>query len=429
MKTDHVNRRQFLAGAAALPSGLAVAGTIAALAPSETVAAPAPPSPYTLAERDRRWSNIRKMMSEEGFDCLILPHRSGDDVNQLMYADYVSGGGFMPFGDGAVVFPLQGDPVIVNGFMPSPWISQRADKSFQDNGVQTPLGDRIAEVIHDLGHAKSNIATVGTVASSEGLNEFMNEGLVTFATWTAVLAGLPNASFTDVTEAYSLIMMVKSAEEIANIEKSAMLGEKLHELMLNETHVGMDKREFEAMVENFLALNGARADVKALMMAPGKVNKGDAINSEYGIVYSGGYSQVTLCMVAGKMNDEMKKLSDVAHQLMDLGASTLRAGRSFGDVIEGMEKMVADAGYWHMFPNIHGLLPMTLVGPVYLAGPDKPGSICLGAHVEVKEGMAFSFEPSARTGKFAHAKVGATAVVMADGLNVINNIGTRVREI
>ena len=82
-----------------------------------------------------------------------------------------------------------------------------------------------------------------------------------------------------------------------------------------------------------------------------------------------------------------------------------------------------------MFPNIHGLLPMTLVGPVYLAGPDKPGSSCLGAHVEVQQGMAFSFEPAAIAGQFAHAKVGATAVVTADGLNVINKIGIHVREI
>lgn len=424
-----VNRRRFLARVAALPGGIAAAGALSTLHSPDAGAAPLPEYPYTLAERDRRWANIRKMMSEGGFDCLILPHRSGDDVNQLMYADYVSGGGFFDFGDGAVVFPLEGEPVLVNGFLPSAWIGKRADKAYQQNGVQVPLGDQIVEVVEDLGLARAKIAVVGTRSGAEGLNEFLNEGLITYAAWSAVLAGLPEATFTDITEAFSLIMMVKSEEEIANIEKSALLGERLHELILQETKVGMDKREFQAMVEHFLALNGARPDVRALAMAPGPVREGQVINSEYGIVHAGGYSQVTLCMVVGRMNGEMKGLADVAHQLMDLGESTLRAGKTFGDVIEPMEKLVSDAGYWHMFPHIHGILPMTLVGPVYIGGPDKPGSLCLGAHVEIREGMAFSFEPAARTGEFAEAKVGGTAVVTADGLNMINRIGTRVQQI
>ena len=424
-----VNRRQFLTGVAALPGSLVVAGALPALLSSaEAVAAP-PPSPFTLAERNRRWSNIRSMMSKKGYDCLILPHRAGDGINQLMYADYVSGGGFFPFGDGAVVFPLKGEPVLLNAFLPSPWITNRADKAFQDNGVQIPLGERIVEVVQEMGHAKSNIAVVGTKASVEGLNEFMNEGLVTYAVWSAVLAGLPKATFTDITEPFSLIMMVKSAEEIATIEKSAMLGEKLHELLLEKVAIGTTRNEFQARVDHFLALNGARADVKALGMAPGPFLKGHVINTEYGVIHGGGYSQVTLCLSAGPMTGETRKLADVAHQLMELGAAKLRAGTTFGDVIEPMEKLVADAGYWHMFPMIHGLLPMTLVGPTYIAGPNNPGGPCLGAHVEITEGMAFSFEPAARSGKFAEARVGGTAVVTADGLNMINKLGTRVHEV
>ena len=421
------SRRQFMTGLAAVPGSLAVASVLPGSL-IEAFAAP-PPSPFTLAERDRRWGNIRDMMSKDGFDCLILPHRAGDGINQLMYADYVSGGGFFAYGDGAVIFPLKGEPVLVNGFLPSPWIKTRADKAFQKNGVQMPLGDRIVGVVHDLGFDKGNIAVVGTKASVEGLNEFMNEGLITYAAWSTVLAKLPKATFTDITETFSLIMMVKSAEEITNIEKSAYLGEKLHELLLEKVTVGMQQREFQATVEEFLALQGARADVKALAMPPGPLKKGDVVNTEYGVIYGGGYSQVTLCLSAGQMSDEMRKLADVAHELMDLGASLLRVGKSFGDVIEPMEKLCREAGYWHMFPMIHGLLPMTLVGPTYIAGPDNPGGPCLGAHVEIKEGMAFSFEPAARVGQFAEARVGGTAVVTADGLNMLNKIGLRVREV
>lgn len=425
---SHCDRRSFLTRMAALPGGIAAAASVPSLLRMPAAFAQ-PPSFFTLRERDRRWANVRAMMSAGGFDCLVLPHRSGDDVNQLMYADYVSGGGFFPFGDAAVVVPIDGEPVLVHAAFPSPWISNRYDLSFTRNGDQVSLGDRLVEVIQDLDHARGNIAVVGTQAGVDGLNEFMNEGLVTYATWSTVVAGLPRASFADVTEQFSLLMLVKSAEEIANIEKSALLGERLHQVLLGEVRIGMSDRELRATVDRFLAINGARADVQALVMAPGPINDGDVINSEYGVVYSGGYSQVTLCIAAGTMSDEMRRLSDVAHQLMDLGAATLRAGRTFGDVIEPLEKLVSDAGYWHRVPHIHGILPMTLVGPVYLKGPDNPGSKCLGADVVVQEGMAFSFEPAARVGPFAEAKVGATAVVTADGLDVYNSIGTRVQQI
>lgn len=413
-----------------MPGGIAAATSAPVVLRSSIAAAQPGVEPfYTLAERDRRWGSIRRMMSEGGYDCLILPHRSGDDVNQLMYADYVSGGGFMGFGDGAVVFPIDGDPVLVHAPFPAPWISTRYDLTFTRSGQQVSLGDRLVEVINDLDHASGNIAVVGTVAGVEGLNEFLDAGLVTYATWSTVLAGLPRASFTDITEEFSLLMMVKSAEEVANIRKSALLGERLHQVLMGEMRIGMDSNEFRAVADRFLAMNGARADVKALEIAPGPIKEGDVLNTEYGIVYSGGYSQVTLCAVAGNISDEMQRLADVAHELMDLGAATLRAGKTFGDVLEPMERLCFDAGYWHRVPLIHGIMPMTLVGKLYLKGPDNPSSKVMGEDVVIQEGMAFSYEPAARLGPAAQAKVGATAVVTADGLDVYNTIGTRVQQI
>lgn len=133
-------------------------------------------------------------------------------------------------------------------------------------------------------------------------------------------------------------------------------------------------------------------------------------------------------MVVGTMSVRMEALAEVAHELMDYGAEHLRAGKRFGDLMEEMEQISRRSGYWHRVPHIHGLLPMTLVGPVF-PGENAPGSQTLGADVVVQEGMVFSFEPGAREGRTAEAKVGATAIVTANGLNVINTIGTRVQQV
>ena len=420
-------RREFLTRLATVPGGLAAAST--ALPALYAPAARAQPggSPYTMAERDRRWSRIRGMMSAEGYDCLILPHRSGDGVNLLQYAAYVSDGGFFQFGDGAVVFPLEGEPAIIGARFPAPWISWRVAKAL-DDGQQVPLGQQIVDVVNEMGLSSGNIAVVGTEASVEGLNEFVNEGLVTYATWSTVLAGLPDAEFTDISGQFGLLMMVKGPEEIAAVTRAALIGEDLHRMLLDFVDVGVDGREIRARIAGFLAENDAQADVQVLALPPGPVSDGQVINSEYGIIHSGGYSQVTLCLVVGSMSGEMQALTDVAHESMDYGAENLVAGRRFGDVIAAMETIVGDAGYWHRVPQIHGLLPMTILGPVY-DGPQSEGSRTLGADAEIQEGMIFSFEPSALSGASAEAKVGATAIVTADGLNVINTIGTRVQRV
>ena len=73
---------------------------------------------------------------------------------------------------------------------------------------------------------------------------------------------------------------------------------------------------------------------------------------------------------------------------------------------------------------------MSMAGPVYNAPPPFQSSKTIGADIEIKPGMAFSFEPGARRGfgpGGGHVKVGATAIVTETGLNVFNEIGLRMQ--
>ena len=427
LSNGQLDRREFLTRMALIPGGVAAAAAVLPMLPAETAHAQFGPPPFSPAEGERRHARIRAMMADKGLDCMIIPHRAGDGVNLLQYANYVSGGGFFIFGDGAVVFPLEGDPIAVANRFPSPWISRSKPVVFED-GVQVPMGHQIVEAVEELGLENSTIGVVGTVTGSEGLNEFINDGLVTYSTWAAVVAGLPNAEFVDISGDFGVLMAVKSEEEITACVNAALIGEGLHEMMIETTHVGMDTGELRENVALHLLRNGATADVQAAFFPPGPIPDGYVFNSEYGIIHDGGYCQVTLCMVVGAMSARMEALTEVAHELMDYGAEHLRAGKRFGDLMEEMEGISRRSGYWHRVPHIHGLLPMILVGPVFPA-ENAPGSRTLGADVEVQEGMLFSFEPGANEGRMASAKVGATAVVTADGLDIFNTIGTRVQQV
>ena len=427
LAAGRLGRREFLTRMAAIPGGVAAAAAVLPIVPTGSAKAQFGPPPFTQTEGRRRHARIREMMSEKGLDCMIIPHRAGDGVNLLQYASYVAGGGFFIFGDGAVVFPLEGEPIIVASRFPSPWIS-RAKPVVFENGVQVPMGRQIVEAVEELGLERSNIGVVGTVTGGEGLNEFVNDGLITYSTWATVLAGLPGADFVDISGDFGVLMMVKGEEEIAACRSAAMVGERMHEMLLATSRVGMDPLDFRESVALHLMRNGAEADVQAAFFPPGPIQDGFVFNSEYGIIHHGGYCQVTLCLVFGQMTAQMEALTAVAHELMDYGAANLRAGKRFGDLMEELEEISRRSGFWHRVPHIHGLLPMTLVGPVF-PGENAPGSRTLGADVEVQEGMVFSFEPGARQGPMAEAKVGATAVVTADGLEVFNTIGTRVQRV
>jgi Xaa-Pro aminopeptidase len=425
----NLDRRKFLAG---IGGTAAAASLLPMLAGKPAMAQIGGPPNYTMAERDRRWKIVRAWMSEQGYDCLVLPHGAGDA--HLQHAGYVSNGGFY-MAPGAIVFPLEGEPALISSNKPprprpGDWISDYTNK--WDETGQRSIGEHIIDKVNEKGYAKGNIGVIGTQANVEGLNEFANEGLVNYAVWAMVLAGLPDATFTDVTADFAELILIKGEEEIANYEKAALVGEELHQMMLETTKIGLNDRRFKANVAEFFALKGARPDVQALELAPGDIHDGQLINSEYGIMYAGGYCQVTLCMAVGTVSKQTEELADVAHASLAHGMENLKPGVRFGDVIDGMEKIVSDAGCWHGFPQLHGLRPMFMVGPVYNYPPPFIPSRTLGADVIMKENMIMSFEPGARKGagpEGGQVKVGGTCLITRDGPRMFNTIGQRMQRV
>ena len=63
------------------------------------------PPTLSLAERDRRWANVRKLMRERGFDGLLV---AGFRARE-MYETYISD----DYNEGCVIFPLEGEPVVI----------------------------------------------------------------------------------------------------------------------------------------------------------------------------------------------------------------------------------------------------------------------------------------------------------------------------
>src|SRR6202041_1422422 len=118
---------------------------------------PMQPPTLSLAERDRRWANVRKLMRERGFDGLLVAgFRSRE-----MYETYISD----DYAEGCVIFPLEGDPVVITWahlrVMRARWSQEHGTKLWVADYRVATSGVGVAEVLREKLLAHGNLGVVG----------------------------------------------------------------------------------------------------------------------------------------------------------------------------------------------------------------------------------------------------------------------------
>ena len=63
------------------------------------------PPTLSLAERDRRWARVRSLMRERGLDGLLVAGFRAREAYETYLSD--------DYNEGCVIFPLEGDPVVI----------------------------------------------------------------------------------------------------------------------------------------------------------------------------------------------------------------------------------------------------------------------------------------------------------------------------
>jgi|GEM_PF-2323567 len=100
-------------------------------------------------------------------------------------------------------------------------------------------------------------------------------------------------------------------------------------------------------------------------------------------------------MVVGKVSKVAEEVEKIASESLSYGLENMKPGVTFGEVVDGMDKIVFGQGYWHGFPQLYGLRPMFMVGPIYNEALPFVPSKYIGADVVVEEGMIISYKPGA----------------------------------
>jgi Xaa-Pro aminopeptidase len=175
---------------------------------------------FSLAERDRRWSAVRKLMRAQGIDVIVVPNNTGHSTDfqaNARYLSHVGGGGDA---DIAVVFPLEGEVTAVATSAKPRWPVVQ-DWVTDIREARRAYGRAAVERLKEL---KVDNARIGI--SGYGAGNRTPEGTIFYGFWKIMRDTFPKAEFVDATELLAQVRFVKSEEEIAALKKSTQIIEK-----------------------------------------------------------------------------------------------------------------------------------------------------------------------------------------------------------
>jgi Xaa-Pro aminopeptidase len=401
------------------------------------------PPVLSLAERDRRWDNVRKLMRERGFDGLLV---AGFRARE-MYETYISD----DYNEGCVIFPLEGDPVVITWaylrVMRARWSAERGNTLWVDDYRVATSGMGVADVLKEKHLAEANLGVVGL--SSQAPTEIY--GAIPANFWIELTAALPKVRWQDISEEFSFLMLVKSDEELAQVRYAARAAEAACKVIAEVAAPGVGEEVIFAEGTAEMLRHGIGVRYPVIVMnsgphtlswgpprwttsgeAPRILQRGDLMQAELMPLCGNQEVQVQMTVALDPLDDTNKKCEQVALASYAAGIKALKPGIAFADLLAAMEEPHKSAGCWGYTPLVHS------VGPHFLAGRTmvNQDQVDLGIRYAganavrvrkamIEPGMVFAFEPNACIGNH-RVNIGGTVVVTATGCEELNHIPTTV---
>ncbi len=189
---------------------------------------------FSVAERDRRWAEVRKRMHRDGLAVIIAPQNPGHSTDWQADARYLSqvGGG----ADAAilVVFPLEGDVTAVATSADDRWGPHIQNWTSDVREAHRRYGKIAVERLRELGITNERIGVTGL---GEGTRT--PEGAVGYGTFKAIESAFPDATYVDASSLLQEVRERKSPEELDVMQCSVDLIEKAVEAQTNAAQPGV----------------------------------------------------------------------------------------------------------------------------------------------------------------------------------------------
>jgi len=333
----------------------------------------------SLAERDRRWDLTRAEMDKWGLDCLFVVGRGQNENGNCRWLDNGD------FSERCLVFPRKGAPVIIWA-MPN-WSRWYLENSWEGctylphNGRPSLAG---AQAIADLGYGRGTIGIVGL--SNTGMNP---EGTIPWLTYETLKVQLAGASFEDASDILLPLRLVKSAEELAMIEKAAEMSNVEIDALLRHARPGIRESELAAEITYaslkagnelgrdhwFIMCSGRTGYPVNRRATERRIGHGEMIMTGHYTRFGGYWSHPHMAVSMGPMDDEYRAMRDAVYEATQIALEVLKPGTPWAEVDRRVDEPVLARGYYHEITQYH------CVG---LDGLEWPASAMVGGRVPVE---------------------------------------------
>jgi Xaa-Pro aminopeptidase len=402
-------------------------------------------------ERDYRWQRVRTLMDEKGLDGLLV---FGSDSPLAVGADqYLTND--RP--GQHIVFPRLGKMVCMvpsTQFIAQHLISvERGEETWAEDLRVGMGGTTVVSVLKEEGLENKRIGTVGLGALG---TSYHREGWVPYQTWLPIKEALPNTTLQDVTFEFVVLMLERSARDIACLRRAAESAEEACRAVIAATHAGATETDVYSVGMYTLLKSGAYATWMILTsgddnfswgpptwtyraQAPRILKEGDIVMLEMFPHYGGMEAQIQLAVAIGTIHPDHERCARAARQSYEAGLAAIRPGALFGDVCDAMEQPVRDIGGWHLTPMVHTINPLSHTSQRAL-GIEKHvpeiarryagvrGRERMGGDFELKPGMCLELEPNAHLGR-RRVNIGGTVVVTGTGVEELNKTPNNLQRV
>ncbi len=377
------------------------------------------PFTFSLAERDRRYARVRSMMAQRGFDAIIAPCNTGH--NEAFQADvrYLTQiGGFA--NEACVFFPARGEPTawVRADSQPPEWWRDMQGWVADVRGSDCTWSDNFIASIREHSLEGGTIGVVGIGGTPRS-----PDGMILYVTMQRLREAFPNARFESATESMVEVRLIKSAEEIAALERATEIAEESVLQMAAAARPGVSEHVAYAEIVAHMVRSGAELPTLVLWgagVSPVRMSRvppvrplqrGDVIITETEVRYAGYIAQVRRPVFIGPPSDEYARLHALAVDCFDRMFESIRPGVTYGEAVKRYVDLVNGRGYKAQAVPLHGRGLGEDLPVLHMSRPDAPVM-----QTAIQAGQVFILGPRFQT--LDGSKIlawGDTIVVTEDG--------------
>jgi Xaa-Pro dipeptidase len=236
----------------------------------------------------------------------------------------------------------------------------------------------------------------------------------------------PKAAFVSAEEKLRRLRMIKDATELKIMEEACTLADYAIEVGCSEIKEGKTELEVLSAIEFALKKKGVKEMSFSTMVLTGvnaasphgnpgdtKIQKGDLVLFDLGVVVDRYCSDITRTVAYGDINDRQKEIYDTVLKAQLAAVEASKPGVTAAEVDLAARRIIAEAGYGEYFPHRlgHGL---------GISVHEYPSMTETNSLV-IEEGMVYTIEPGIYVPNVAGVRIEDDLYITSDGAKILTN--------